>query len=81
VAQAWALAMYRDVERGPGVLEPVLQVFLGGFKLPALTVLSRMGGQYGDYVAPGASPLPLFAVAAAVIYGLWAPWLYRERGP
>jgi len=80
VAQSWALAMYRDVERGPGVLEPILQVFLGGFQLPALTVLSRMGGQYGGYVAHGASPLPLFALTAAVIFGLWAPALYRDRG-
>lgn len=81
VAQSWALAMYRDVERGAGVVEPILQVFLGGFQLPALTVLSRMGDQYGSYVAHGPSPLPLFALAGTVIYGLWAPALYRDRRP
>jgi hypothetical protein len=46
-------------------------VFTGGFQLPALTVLSRMGGQFGEYFANGASPLPLFALAGAIIYGIW----------
>lgn len=71
VAQAWSMAMYRDVERGLGLLEPLLHVFFGGFQLPSLTVLSRMGGQYGDYFAHGVSPLPLFALAAALLYGVW----------
>src|SRR5205814_3190675 len=44
VAQAWSMAMYRDVERGLGVLDPILHVFIGGLQLPALTVLSRMSG-------------------------------------
>jgi hypothetical protein len=72
VTQAWCLAMYRDVERGLGLLEPVLQVFVGGFKLPVLTVVARMPGLFSDYVGQGVSPLPLFAFAAAVLYGLWA---------
>ena len=43
IAQAWCLAMYRDVEIGRfGVFDPVLQVFLGGFRLPFLTTLSRV---------------------------------------
>jgi hypothetical protein len=79
VFQAWALAMYRDVERGLGVLEPMLRVLSGGFQLPALNVLARMGGQYGDYFAGGVSPLPLFALTAAVIVGIWAPWLDGGR--
>ena len=49
VTESWCLAMYRDVERGFGVLDPILHVFLGGFQLPALTTLFRMGGQYGDF--------------------------------
>ncbi len=72
VAQAWSMAMYRDVERGAGVLDPVLHVFIGGFKLPLLTVLSRLTGQFGDYVASGVSPLPIFAVAAAVLCVIWS---------
>jgi hypothetical protein len=58
VAQAWSMAMYRDVERGLGALDPVLHVFVGGFQLPALTVLSRMKDNYGDYASIGVSPLP-----------------------
>lgn len=79
VAQEWALAMYRDVERGPGVLEPILKVFLGGFELPALTTLSRVAG-LGGYFPHGPSPLPLFAVAAALIFGLWATKPFERRG-
>jgi hypothetical protein len=30
-----------------------------------------MGGQFGEYFANGASPLPLFALAGAIIYGIW----------
>ena len=70
VVQAWCMAMYRDVERGFGVLDPVLHVLAGGFQLPVLTVLSRMS-QYAEYAGKAASPLPLFALAAALIYGMW----------
>jgi hypothetical protein len=70
VLQAWCLAMYRDVERGLGVFEPVLQIMIGGFQLPAFSTLSRMGGTYGDYFA-NATPIPLFVVTAAIIYGIW----------
>jgi hypothetical protein len=73
VTQAWCLAMYRDVERGLGLLEPVLRVFSGGFQLPALTTLSRLAGQYGDYFPTGPSPLPLFALTAVLIWGIWMP--------
>jgi hypothetical protein len=72
ILQSWCLAMYRDVERGMGVLDPVLHVIFGGFKLPALTVLSRMGNQYGDYFADGVSALPLFGLTAALLYGIWS---------
>jgi hypothetical protein len=72
VAQAWSMAMYRDVERGFGVLDPILHVFIGGFQLPVLTVLSRMKDQFGEYVSAGASPLPIFAIAAAVIWVIWS---------
>ena len=64
VTESWCLAMYRDVEHGFGVLDPILHVFLGGFQLPALTTLFHMGGQYGDFFRIGVSPLPLFTLAA-----------------
>lgn len=71
VAQAWCMAMYRDIERGYGVLDTVLHVFTGGFQLPALTVFARMGLTYGDYAANGVSPLPIFALVAAVLFVVW----------
>jgi hypothetical protein len=81
VAQAWSMAMSRDVERGFGVLDPVLRVFIGGFQIPLLTVLSRMGsGQYGDYASSGVSPLPIFAVVAALIFVVWSTGQRNERG-
>jgi len=72
VTQAWCMAMYRDVERGFGVFDPALRVFIGGFQLPALTVFARMSGQYGDYAAMGVSPLAIFAVVAAIIAVIWS---------
>jgi hypothetical protein len=72
VAQAWCMAMYRDVERGPlGVLEPVINVFLGGFQLPALTTIARVGGTFEHYFPNGVSPLPLFGLTAAILYVIW----------
>jgi hypothetical protein len=70
ITQAWCMAMYRDVERGLGVLDPILHVFLGGFQLPALTTLSRMNLDL-EALANGVSPLPLFALTGALVYGIW----------
>jgi hypothetical protein len=71
ITQAWCMAMYRDVEIGGlGVLDPMLQIFLGGLRLPALTTISRLGGLAG-YFPNGVSALPLFVLAAAVVYGIW----------
>jgi hypothetical protein len=63
-----------DMESGRGVLEPVLLVFLGGFRLPALTTLSRMADEFGNYFVNGPSPIPLFALAAALTIAIWLPW-------
>ena len=79
VAEAWCMAMYRDVERGFGVLDTVLHVFIGGFQLPALTVLSRMGRAYGEYAAGGVSPLPVFALTAAILLAIWSRRSERRR--
>lgn len=89
VAQAWSFAMYRDVaagrvgwrdttEGGLGVLDPVLHVLFGGFKLPALTTLSRMGGFPEQYFADGVSPILLFLLIAAVIFVVWQPKLMAQ---
>jgi hypothetical protein len=66
------MSMYRDVERGFGVLDPILHVFVGGFQLPVLSVLSRMNGQYGDYASSGVSPLPILIFVAAVVVVIWS---------
>jgi hypothetical protein len=57
--------MYRDVEQGLGILEAVKSVTLGGFQLPWLMTLERMG-----YVKD-ASVLPIFLVAAVLIWIIW----------
>jgi hypothetical protein len=49
-----------------------MHVFIGGFQLPALTVISRMSGQYGDYASLGVSPLPVFAVTAVLLFIIWS---------
>jgi hypothetical protein len=78
VTEAWSLAMYRDVESGFGLLNPLLHTFIGGFQLPVLSTLSRMGATYGDLAARGVSPLPLFALTGALLYGLWSPRVWRR---
>lgn len=72
VMEGWCLAMHRDVERGLGVLDPILHVFFGGFKLPALTTLLRTGETYGEFFQHGVSALPLFALTGALLLVLWA---------
>jgi hypothetical protein len=73
VVQAWSMAMFRDVERGLGVFDPLARVLLGGFQLPALTALSRVAGST-ELIGSGVSPLFLFAVSGAVLYGIWREW-------
>ena len=71
---SWPLAMYRDVESGPGILNPILHFFFNGFQLPALATLSQMsGGQYGTFFTDGISAVPLLLLAAAILYSIWAP--------
>ncbi|HEY3841465.1 MAG TPA: hypothetical protein VGL72_33070 [Bryobacteraceae bacterium] len=77
VAEAWSMAMYRDVERGFGILDTMLHVFVGGFQLPVLTVFSRL--PFGDYASGGVSPLPIFALAAAFLFVIWWRPSFEER--
>lgn len=73
VGLSWCLAMYREVERPLGVLDPVVQTLVGGLQLPALDTLERLGGAYGGFASQGTSPLPLFLLAAVLIWFLWSP--------
>jgi hypothetical protein len=76
---SWPLAMYREVEKPLGLLDPIVRTFAAGFALPALNTLRETSGQYGDFFANGVSPLPLFVTAGAVIYGLWSPRFRRAQ--
>ena len=71
IALTWCLAMYREVERPLGVLDPVLRTLVDGFRLPVLTTLDRTGGAYGGLGTDGTSPLALFALAAALVACVW----------
>jgi hypothetical protein len=71
VTQAWSMAMHREVEHGMGLLEPLLHVFLGGFRLPSLVVLSRIDGLVSQYTLGDLSPLPVFVLTFALLYGIW----------
>jgi len=79
VTESWCLAMVRDVERGFGVLDPMLRVFIGGFQLPVLNTISRLSGEFGELVEHGVSPLPLFVLAGVILYGVWSPRLAALR--
>ncbi len=69
--ESWCLAMYRDVESGLGLLNPILSVLRGGLELPIHTVISRMGDTYGSFLPKIASPLPLFVLTAIILYCMW----------
>lgn len=82
VTLSWSLAMYREVERPLGVLDPVVRTLVGGFQLPVLETLERMGGAYGGFASGGTSPLPLFVLVGALIVFLWWPRVWeRAEGP
>lgn len=69
VFQSWCLAMVRATPA-----ESVVQVAAGGFQLPWLSVLGRMGGQYLGFLAnrpPDATAL--LAGMAAILAALWWP--------
>lgn len=78
IALTWSLAMYREVERPLGVLDPVLRTLVDGFELPVLSTLERTGGAYGGLGAEGTSPLPLLALGAALIACVWIGRSARE---
>ena len=79
VTLAWSLAMYRDVEVGYGVLEPVLQVVRGGPTLPVLTTVSRLGGRTGELAGSGATLVLLVVCASTLLYAIWRRSLEPSR--
>lgn len=80
VLVAWPLAMYRDVERGFGILEPIISVFTSGFKLPILTLLSQVNGPWSGHFAGGYSAIPVLLVLGFIIVGIWYPFRTHRAG-
>ncbi|MBI4718929.1 MAG: hypothetical protein HY763_14075 [Planctomycetes bacterium] len=68
---SWCLAMYRDVEGPLGVLEPVWNVTFGGFRLPWLTTLERLGGQFPAIAGSGVSAAPVLVLLGGAVALLW----------
>jgi hypothetical protein len=75
--ESWSLAMYRDVEKNLGVLDPIIRTFLGGLQLPAFSTISRLEFQFGQFFSNGVSPLPVFMLLAAIIFVIWSPSIWR----
>jgi hypothetical protein len=74
VVVSWSLAMVRS--QGT-VLDNLQHVFVEGFQLPWLTVLSKLATQYAPWLTHGVSALPLMAVTGVVVYLIWrvdSPW-------
>ena len=66
-----------EVERPLGILDPIVRTLSAGFAVPVLNTLARTTGQYGDFFSNGVTPIALFVLAGAVIYGLWSPHFRR----
>ena len=71
IAFAWAQAMVRVHENQISILEPFRDVLLGGPRLPALTTLSRLPGQYFPDSTP-LTPTTALLGAAALLWLIWS---------
>jgi hypothetical protein len=80
VVISWSIAMVRS--QGT-ILENVQRVFVEGFQLPWLTVLTKMSAQYLPWYRGVVSPLPLFLVWGGLIWMIWrvrSPWRGLNSG-
>lgn len=68
---AWCLAMYRDVERGDGIIECFKAITFGGPRLPWIETAWRMGSPLGGGVSAIMASTLVLLVAAACIALLW----------
>ena len=77
---SWTLAMYRDVEFGPGLLNPILRFLAEGPQLPAFLTVSRLSSHpVAQLLDSGWFVFGVLLLAGAVVYGLWtirwpSPW-------
>jgi len=75
---SWSLAMVRS--QGT-VFENVQRVFIEGFQLPWLTVITKMSAQYLPWYRGNVSALPLLVLGAAMVWVIWTvrnPWRRLE---
>jgi hypothetical protein len=72
---SWALAMYRDVEQGRGIIEAIIAMSTHGVRLPWLTTLQNL-----SFVPAGPWVWLILIAASAVVAVLWwAPVPRRTR--
>ncbi len=79
VVVSWSLAMVRS--QGT-VVENLKHVFVEGFQLPWLTVLSKLATQYVPWLTHGVSALPLMALCGVLVFCIWRiedPWRRFEN--
>jgi hypothetical protein len=79
VVVSWSLAMVRS--QGT-VAENIKHVFVEGFQLPWLTVLSKLATQYVPWLTHGVSALPLMGLCGVLVYFIWRvedPWRRFEN--
>ncbi len=74
VVISWSIAMVRS--QGT-VFENVQRVFVEGFQLPWLTVMTKLSAQYLPWFRGNISVLPIFALCGVMLYIVWRveyPW-------
>jgi hypothetical protein len=76
VSISWAVSMTRD-----GVPGALSRVFLQGFELPWLTVLSKTSSGYLASLSSGASPIAIFVLLAVIMWLVWRPYMRNSTRP
>jgi MFS family permease len=74
VVISWSMAMVRS--QG-AIAENVVRVFVEGFQLPWLTVVSKMSAQYLPWLEGRPSAIPFLGLAGAIVAAIWTlrePW-------
>lgn len=72
------LAMYREVERPLGVIDPILETLRRGPDLPVHRTVTRME-MFPEWIETATSPWVLFPVAAAMVWAIWRTGRGKSR--
>ena len=73
VTISWSVAMARE-----SVPVSLSRIFLSGLELPVLTVLRRTSAAYAPFLAEHASPIPVFALVAILLWLIWRPVTFKS---